>query len=251
MEAKAAPASQAVGEPETRDSTQENGGSTKGTANGLADASLKTVAATIEPVEFRFLNRELTWLAFNRRVLAEAEDAESAARAGEVSRHHGVEPRRIFHEADRRPQAAGDRRDAGVDRRRTHAATANRGMPGRDSRVRGRAARRPAIAAERLAVGEIGIVLAFDQLSPGEQAAIREYYLRNIFPLVTPQAIDPAHPFPFISNLSLNLLVTLRDTRRRRAVAGAGEGAGRAWHPALSAGRGHPALRPARRRDRA
>ena len=32
---------------------------------------------------------------------------------------------------------------------------------------------------------------------------------RNIFPLVTPQAMDPAHPFPFISNLSLNLLVTL------------------------------------------
>ena len=32
----------------------------------------------------------------------------------------------------------------------------------------------------------------------------------NIFPLVTPQATDPAHPFPFVSNLSLNLLVTLR-----------------------------------------
>ena len=36
------------------------------------------------------------------------------------------------------------------------------------------------------------------------------YYLENIFPLVTPLAMDPAHPFPHISNLSLNLLVTLR-----------------------------------------
>ena len=81
-------------------------------------------------------------------------------------------------------------------------------------------------------------VLAFDSsLTPGEQAAIREYYLRNIFPLVTPQAMDPAHPFPFVSNLSLNLLVTLRAPGRRRAVAGAGEGAGRARHPALPAGR--------------
>src|SRR3569833_1732083 len=36
------------------------------------------------------------------------------------------------------------------------------------------------------------------------------HYLRNIFPLVTPQAMDPAHPFPFVSNMSLNLLVSLR-----------------------------------------
>ena len=53
-------------------------------------------------------------------------------------------------------------------------------------------------------------VLTFEQLSAAEQATIREFYLRNIFPLITPQAMDPAHPFPFISNLSLNLLVTLR-----------------------------------------
>ncbi len=37
-----------------------------------------------------------------------------------------------------------------------------------------------------------------------------DLYYQNIFPLVTPQSVDPAHPFPFISNLSLNLLVTLR-----------------------------------------
>src|SRR5262249_23864606 len=53
-------------------------------------------------------------------------------------------------------------------------------------------------------------VLSFEQQTGEEQAQIRDFYFRNIFPLVTPQALDPAHPFPFISNLSLNLLVTLR-----------------------------------------
>ncbi len=63
-------------------------------------------------------------------------------------------------------------------------------------------------------IGELksaGVWLApFKELDPKEQAWVREHYLRNIFPLVTPQAMDPAHPFPFVSNLSLNLLVTLR-----------------------------------------
>ncbi len=53
-------------------------------------------------------------------------------------------------------------------------------------------------------------ICAFARLPPEQQQAIRDYYHENIFPLVTPLAMDPAHPFPFISNLSLNLLVTLR-----------------------------------------
>jgi len=53
-------------------------------------------------------------------------------------------------------------------------------------------------------------VAPFKELDAQERAWIREYYLRNIFPLVTPQAMDPAHPFPFVSNMSLNLLVSLR-----------------------------------------
>ena len=48
------------------------------------------------------------------------------------------------------------------------------------------------------------------ELDATDQAWVREQYLRTIFPLVTPQAMDPAHPFPFVSNLSLNLLVSLR-----------------------------------------
>jgi len=53
-------------------------------------------------------------------------------------------------------------------------------------------------------------VAPYKELDAKEQAWVREHYLRNIFPLVTPQAMDPAHPFPFVSNLSLNLLVSLR-----------------------------------------
>ncbi|HSD90974.1 MAG TPA: RNA degradosome polyphosphate kinase, partial [Kofleriaceae bacterium] len=57
----------------------------------------------------------------------------------------------------------------------------------------------------------VGVWIApFKELDPQQAAWIREYYLKNIFPLVTPQAMDPAHPFPFVSNLSLNLLVSLR-----------------------------------------
>lgn len=70
------------------------------------------------------------------------------------------------------------------------------------------------IATLERVIGElraIGVWIApFKELDPKEQAWVREYYLRNIFPLVTPQAMDPAHPFPFVSNMSLNLLVSLR-----------------------------------------
>jgi len=59
-----------------------------------------------------------------------------------------------------------------------------------------------------LAAHEIGIV-RYDSLTRPEATDLRSYYFENIFPLVTPQAMDPAHPFPFISNLSLNLLVVL------------------------------------------
>ncbi|MFN0251751.1 MAG: polyphosphate kinase 1 [Kofleriaceae bacterium] len=53
-------------------------------------------------------------------------------------------------------------------------------------------------------------IAPYKELDPQQQAWVREHYVRNIFPLVTPQAMDPAHPFPFVSNMSLNLLVSLR-----------------------------------------
>lgn len=52
-------------------------------------------------------------------------------------------------------------------------------------------------------------VRRFSQLSKEKQTQMRDYFAENIYPLLTPQAVDPAHPFPFVSNLSLNLLIKL------------------------------------------
>ncbi len=157
-----------------------------------------------------FLNRELTWLAFNRRVFAEVLDeinpllervkflAITASNLDEffMKRIGGLKQQAI----------------AGMQELTDDGRTPQQQIAECLVEIRAFEAEQRALLPEllkQLAEADIHI-LAFDQLSPAEQAAIREYYLRNIFPLMTPQAMDPAHPFPFISNLSLNLLVTLR-----------------------------------------
>jgi len=52
---------------------------------------------------------------------------------------------------------------------------------------------------------------AYDRLPAAQQRALREWFLKDVFPVCTPLAVDPAHPFPFISNFSLNLWVALWD----------------------------------------
>ncbi|MEM9454465.1 MAG: polyphosphate kinase 1 [Myxococcota bacterium] len=70
---------------------------------------------------------------------------------------------------------------------------------------------------KQLHAEQIGLC-PYEELTEDERHALRIHYLHNIFPLVTPQAMDPAHPFPFISNLSLNLLVTLRHSDEPREM---------------------------------
>ena len=51
----------------------------------------------------------------------------------------------------------------------------------------------------------------YDQVSKKERAYLDEYFLKTVFPVLTPLAFDPGRPFPYISNLSLNLAVKVRD----------------------------------------
>ena len=56
-------------------------------------------------------------------------------------------------------------------------------------------------------------LVGYDSLSFDQQQELRGYFLREVYPILTPLAVDPGHPFPFISNLSLSLGVLLRDPK--------------------------------------
>ncbi|MEZ4834087.1 MAG: polyphosphate kinase 1 [Caldilineaceae bacterium] len=54
-------------------------------------------------------------------------------------------------------------------------------------------------------------IVDYDELTDAQQSQLETYFHREIYPILTPLAVDPGHPFPFISNLSLNLAVELCD----------------------------------------
>jgi len=63
-------------------------------------------------------------------------------------------------------------------------------------------------------LAEAGVyILDYDQLNPKQKTKADEYYHEIVFPVLTPLAFDPGHPFPHISNLSLNLAVLLQDSQ--------------------------------------
>jgi len=61
------------------------------------------------------------------------------------------------------------------------------------------------------ALGEEGIsIVTWDDLDQAERDQLSTYFNEQVFPVLTPLAVDPAHPFPFVSGLSLNLAITVR-----------------------------------------
>jgi polyphosphate kinase len=60
------------------------------------------------------------------------------------------------------------------------------------------------------------VITTFDALSDGERETLGEYFKRRIYPVLTPQAVDPSHPFPYISGGSLNLGLVVKPNVKRR-----------------------------------
>ncbi|NOY12912.1 MAG: polyphosphate kinase 1 [Deltaproteobacteria bacterium] len=157
-----------------------------------------------------YLNRELSWLEFNRRVLFQAADRRKPLLerikflAISGSNMDEFFMKRI---GGFKQLVAAEVQDITVDGR-----TPQQQIDECCVVIRDYQQQKDRVFKELLAeLGKVGItILPFKSLTDREKEALRQYFYDNIFPLVTPQSVDPAHPFPFISNLSLNLLVTLR-----------------------------------------
>ncbi|GAA2074282.1 RNA degradosome polyphosphate kinase [Microbacterium hatanonis] len=190
--------------------------------SGLGDADDDDFDEAVEAVdaqlpENRYLDRELSWLAFNQRVLELAEDptlptleranflAIFASNLDEffMVRVAGL-ARRILTglavptNVGRAPQEvlADISADAHALQLR-HAAVWNDLV-------------RPALS-------DSGIdVVTWDSLDDGDRETLTEYFQTQVFPVLMPLAVDPAHPFPYISGLSLNLAIRVRNARTGR-----------------------------------
>jgi polyphosphate kinase len=163
-----------------------------------------------------YINRELSWLGFNERVLAQARD----------ERHPLLERVRFIAISETNLDEFFMIRVSGLQQQ--VAAELPNPVPDAmtpDEQVRRIkestdeffAERRRIINEEILpSLREEGIrLVSHADLSDEERRDLRERFARDILPILTPLAIDPAHPFPHISNLSLNLLVVIEDRGRR------------------------------------
>jgi polyphosphate kinase len=157
-----------------------------------------------------YLNRELTWLEFNRRVLNEATDERTPLL--ERLKFIAIVSANIDEFVMKRIGGLKQQIGAGMHELTLDGRTPRQQVVECHASIREiHARKREAFNAVRALLEQKGIVIeSYEQLSPKEKKQLREQYYKNIYPLLTPQSIDPAHPFPFISNLSLNLLVTLR-----------------------------------------
>jgi len=157
-----------------------------------------------------YLNRELTWLNFNYRVLHEARDSRTPLL--ERVKFLSIVGSNLDEFFMKRIGGLKQQIGAGMSRLTVDGRTPREQIDESYEIIRHLEREQYATLLE---VGELlkakGILLAtYDDLSEEDREELRQQYLDNIYPLVTPQGTDPAHPFPFISNLSLNLLVRIR-----------------------------------------
>jgi polyphosphate kinase len=157
-----------------------------------------------------YLNRELTWLEFNRRVLHKTTD--DATPLLERVKFLAIVSSNLDEFFMKRVGGLKQQIAAGIRTPSIDGRTPVEQLRESLAVVRDIHREQNRIYPQLLALLEArGILLSrYTELKREEQQLLRDEFVANIFPLLTPLAMDPGHPFPFISNLALNLLVSLR-----------------------------------------
>ncbi|HEX7096432.1 MAG TPA: RNA degradosome polyphosphate kinase [Acidimicrobiales bacterium] len=158
----------------------------------------------------RFLNRELSWLAFNERVLALAADDRPLLERVKYLAIFADNLDEFF-----RVRVAGLKEQvaAGVTYETPDGRTPSQQLREIRATADRLTAEHEAVWAKQVrpALCDAGIDVAdWSDLSESEQRELEDVFHARVFPILTPLAVDPGHPFPYISDLSLNLAVMLR-----------------------------------------
>ena len=156
-----------------------------------------------------YLNRELTWLEFNSRVLHEAEDGRIPLL--ERLKFIAIVGANIDEFFMKRIGGLKQQIGAGLREVSLDGLTPLQQIQECHRYYRTLHAKKYSLLQNILGLlKEHGIIISpINELTARDRKNMRAHFVENIYPLLTPQSIDPAHPFPFISNLSLNLLLTL------------------------------------------
>ncbi|MEV0901673.1 RNA degradosome polyphosphate kinase [Actinoplanes sp. NPDC049802] len=161
--------------------------------------------------EDRFHNRELSWLDFNARVLALAEDPGTPLL--ERAKFLAIFASNLDEFYMVRVAGLKRRLSAGLPVRGGDRSPLRHQIEMITERTADLVTRHAACFADevrpKLAAESIELV-SWKELNAAEQGRLRTFFREQVFPVLTPLAVDPAHPFPYISSRSLNLAVALR-----------------------------------------
>jgi polyphosphate kinase len=182
-------------------------------SSSAPDAPPAATAALIENElpEHRYLNRELSWLDFNARVLALADD--TSLPLLERAKFLAIFASNLDEFYMVRVAGLKRRDEMGLSVRSADGLTPREQLRRIGEQTQKIATRHaevflnsvePGLAAEGIRI------VTWADLDQAERDRLSTYFTEQVFPVLTPLAVDPAHPFPFVSGLSLNLAVTVK-----------------------------------------
>jgi polyphosphate kinase len=199
------------------DETQSAAGDIRPQASDTADSAPEAPPAATSPSvdnalpEDRYLNRELSWLEFNARVLALA--ADTSLPLLERAKFLAIFASNLDEFYMVRVAGLKRRDEMGLSVRSADGLSPReqlRRISERTQQIASRHAHvfldsvRPALADEGI------VIMTWAELDDAERGRLSTYFQEQVFPVLTPLAVDPAHPFPFVSGLSLNLAITVK-----------------------------------------